>query len=104
MNNEISEFLRKKGAIGAENAMPLELLADAFGIADSVAKRYVQTERRNGSLICSNAFGYYMPKNRKEIAEFYGAARKVALSRLETLKAFRAALEAQDGQMELFEG
>lgn len=99
----IYEYLQDSGAIGAANAKPMQALCSVFGLQPTQLKKTVQQERKDGALICSDAGGYYIAQDRAEIAGFYKATRAAAISRLQIIKPFRAALREQDGQQELFE-
>lgn len=100
----IYEHLQKYAKIGAQNAVSLQELSRRLSVKPTTLKRIVRNERRNGALICSNIDGYFIPENRAEIAECYETMRRTAISRLETVKVFKAALREQEGQQELFRG
>lgn len=88
----ISEYLTGTGATGEQNAIAQADLCRRLGLLPTTLKRIVQTERRDGALICSSAAGYYMPQDTADIAKFYKETRAAALSRLTSCRAFRQAL------------
>lgn len=97
----IYEILNDSGAIGKESAVKQVDLCHRCGMKSSELKKVVQTERRNGALICSDNRGYYLPAERGETVAFYKATRAAAISRFETLRTFRAALGLPEGQIGL---
>ena len=64
--------------------------------------KIIETERKSGKVICScsDGSGFYLPKNKAEIMEFYLRTKKRAVSTLATLRSARKALQEMDGQIE----
>lgn len=101
----IYEYLEQVGAIGAENAIRKADLAAQLGMTEEDVKRQVNFERQQQSLlVCSGTCGYFLPKDREEIAEFAAKEDAVAESHRLTAKPFHEALKAQEGQLEVFTG
>lgn len=99
----IHEYLESIGAVGAENAIYQAELAMRVGMSKEGVKKVVNVERqRDGSLICSNSHGYYMPQKREEIADFAAREDATAESHRRTARPFHEALRVQEGQADLF--
>lgn len=98
------EYLNDVGAIGAENAIYKAELARRLGVTEDDVKQAANVERqRLALLVCSDNGGYFLPKNREEIARFAAREDAIAESHRRTAKPFHDALKAQDGQQTLFE-
>lgn len=96
-------YLQQCGAIGAKHAIPMRELVRLMKTDKTSLKTTIQNERRRGALICSGSRGYYIAKDRLEIAQFRDSLRREGISRLETAKVFDEALRKQEGQINLFE-
>lgn len=101
----IREYLEGVGAVGSENAIYQAELARQVGMTKDGVKKAVNIERQqDGALICSDVNGYYMPKDREDIARFAAKEDATADSHRRTAKPFHEALRVQEGQAELFTG
>lgn len=99
----VYEYLQEIGAIGAENAVCKAALAKPLGMSEDGVKDTVSDERRQqGYLICSNSRGYYMAKDRAELAEFAARETATANTHRETAEIFYRALREQEGQLSVF--
>lgn len=99
----IYEYLHEIGAVGAEHATCKTALGKMIGVTAEAVKIMVSDERRRqGYLICSNGRGYYVAKNRAELAEFAARESATANTHRETAEIFYKALREQDGQLDLF--
>lgn len=97
----ISEYLITVGAIGAENGIAQKDLCAAMRMNAAALKEDIRKERKDGALIIGDNHGYYIAATRAEIEAFYNVMKSAAISRFETLRAFRNALRMQNGQQEI---
>lgn len=88
--------------VGRDNAIPMNELLKLTGYKSGRGLReQIDRERRNGTVICSDERGYWLPGDRSEIEKFVQrmqkSARKIFLDAQSAVKA----LETLPGQTEL---
>lgn len=84
---------------GKENAISKEYLMNVFVISERELEKEIALERKNGAVILSAAAGgYFLPKDKEEIAEWIALAEKQAKNRLANLRSAKAMLEKIEGQ------
>lgn len=86
---------------GAENAVPMVDLAKVSGLSERGVRKTIEQLRRNGSVICSNDNGYYLPDNLLELRDYISRMSKRAETTFLCLQSARALLRKFDGQMTL---
>lgn len=66
--------------IGRENAISMADLANCLGVTERTVRKHIETERRNGAVICSSldegGSGYFLPGNIEEVKEFVKLSEK----------------------------
>lgn len=80
-------------ARGKENAVNAPDLARKLDISRRQVSRAAHEARKAGFLVASCNHGYYIPKNREELQEFYSRSRRQAVSFLAVLKTARKTLQ-----------
>ena len=85
---------------GKKNAVPAAVLAKKAGFANvRKLQEDIAESRAAGQVICSaTGGGYYLPKDREEIAEFIRTLESRAKNTFAALKFARKALEEIEGQ------
>ena len=88
---------------GKENAISATVLTDLIGCKDTRELRLmIASERDAGQWICSSTSGgYYKPKNRAEIAEYYRMMTSRSMGNFRASRWARNALKAMEGQQEI---
>lgn len=86
---------------GANNAVPMTDLARVSGLSERGVRKSIEHMRRNGSVICSNDNGYYLPDNQLELRDYVNRMTKRAQTTFLCLQGARALLRKYDGQIEL---
>lgn len=94
----IAEYLGK----GAKNAITCERLCELTGINRREVLRKIETERDEGTLICANRRGYYLPEKPGDVADFYRRYTKRCRKQIHTVRHFKAEIEKIEGQESLF--
>jgi DNA-binding IscR family transcriptional regulator len=97
----VSELLKH----GKENATTTAALLQALGIKEKRELTcIIEAERNQGIIICSTTGGkggYYLPKNKQEIAEWSNSMSRRACNTFNAIKGARQALKQYDGQESL---
>ena len=86
---------------GKSRAVSMKHLADVFGCTEREVRAMIHRARCDGSIICGDSNGYYLPETREELMRWYRLARKRSLSGLKALKAARQQLREMEGQQEM---
>ena len=83
---------------GKAQAVSMLHLADYLGCTDREIRAMIHRARCEGSIICGDSSGYYLPETREELIRWYRLAKKRSLSGLKALKAARQQLKELKGQ------
>lgn len=83
---------------GANNAVPMVDLARVSGLSERGVRKSIENMRRNGSVVCSNDKGYYLPENQLELRDYVRRMSKRAETTFLCLRGARALLRKFDGQ------
>lgn len=86
---------------GKENAISMGHLATYFGTSERDIRSMIHKARCDGSIICGDSSGYYLPETREELLRWYRLAKKRSLSGLKALKAARRQLRELEGQQSI---
>lgn len=93
----ISDYLKRNGAIGRENAIPAGRIARELKISRRQLTEKIGAERGQGALICSlhtGLGGYYLPANEEEIKRQHDALEKGFAMHARAIRPFRAYTKA----------
>ena len=97
-----NEMLKSILPTGKENAISSTDLQSILGVSDKREfQKMIENERKQGSMICASNNGYYLPRDRVELLEYYNKAKKDTVKRLSILKPMREYLKGIEGQTEL---
>ena len=94
---------------GEANALPMRELARLVGVCERQARKIIERERRNGSMILSSDNGYFLPApdcERYEIRRYIHRADARMVTNRKTLRAMKdrlKELEAQENGQEILE-
>lgn len=94
---------------GEANALPMRELARLVGVSERQARKIIERERRNGSMILSSDNGYFLPSpdcERYEICRYIHRADARMVTNRKTLRAMKdrlKELEAQENGQEILE-
>ena len=94
---------------GEANALPMRELARLVGVSERQARKIIECERRNGSMILSSDNGYFLPSpdcERYEIRRYIHRADARMVTNRNTIRAMKdrlKELEAQDNGQEILE-
>lgn len=94
---------------GEANAMPMRELARLVGVSERQARKIIERERRNGSMILSSDNGYFLPSpdcEQYEIRRYIHRADARMVTNRNTIRAMKdrlKELEAQDNGQEILE-
>lgn len=94
---------------GEANALPMRELARLVGVSERQARKIIERERRNGSMILSSDNGYFLPSpdcERYEIRRYIHRADARMVTNRNTIRAMKDRLkdlEAQDNGQEILE-
>ncbi len=94
---------------GEANALPMRELARLVGVSERQARKIIERERRNGSMILSSDNGYFLPSpdcERYEIRRYIHRADARMVTNRNTIRAMKdrlKELEAQDNGQEILE-
>lgn len=88
--------------VGKENAIPTAELVRLAGCSSArELQHYIAQERKAGAVICSSTTGgYFLPEDRKEIAEFRRSLRSRAENTLIAIRSAERALNSAEWQQE----
>lgn len=82
---------------GKRNAVKKRELVRITGLDERVFRKAIETLRRAGVCIISDAAGYYYPENRREIECYIRRVERTAKSHFYTLRAAKNALNELEG-------
>ena len=94
---------------GEANALPMRELARLVGVSERQARKIIERERRNGSMILSSDNGYFLPSpdcERYEIRRYIHRADARMVTNRNTICAMKdrlKELEAQENGQEILE-
>lgn len=94
---------------GEANALPMRELARLVGVSERQARKIIERERRNGSMILSSDNGYFLPSpdcERYEIRRYIHRADARMVTNRNTIRAMKdrlKELEALDNGQEILE-
>lgn len=94
---------------GEANALPMRELARLVGVSERQARKIIECERRNGSMILSSDNGYFLPSpdcERYEIRRYIHRADARMVTNRNTIRAMKdrlKELEALDNGQEILE-
>lgn len=94
---------------GEANAMPMRELARLVGVSERQARKIIECERRNGSMILSSDNGYFLPSpdcERYEIRRYIHRADARMVTNRKTIRVMKdrlKELEALDNGQEILE-
>lgn len=94
---------------GEANALPMRELARLVGVSERQARKIIERERRNGSIILSSDNGYFLPSpdcERYEIRRYIHRADARMVTNRNTICAMKdrlKELEAQENGQEILE-
>lgn len=94
---------------GEANALPMRELARLVGVSERQARKIIERERRNGSMILSSDNGYFLPSpdcERYEICRYIHRADARMVTNRNTIRAMKdrlKELEAQENGQEILE-
>lgn len=94
---------------GEANALPMRELARLVGVSERQARKIIERERRNGSMILSSDNGYFLPSpdcERYEIRRYIHRADARMVTNRNTIRAMKDRLnelEALDNGQEILE-
>lgn len=94
---------------GEANALPMRELARLVCVSERQARKIIERERRNGSMILSSDNGYFLPSpdcERYEICRYIHRADARMVTNRKTLRAMKdrlKELEAQENGQEILE-
>lgn len=94
---------------GEANALPMRELARLVGVSERQARKIIERERRNGSMILSSDNGYFLPSpdcERYEICRYIHRADARMVTNRNTIRAMKdrlKELEALDNGQEILE-
>lgn len=94
---------------GEANALPMRELARLVGVSERQARKIIERERRNGSMILSSDNGYFLPApdcERYEIRRYIHRADARMVTNRNTIRAMKdrlKELEAQENGQEILE-
>lgn len=94
----ISEIIRATLEAGESNAVSVAELCRITGLQDRELRAAIAAERSHGSVICSNAKGYFLPGNRSELQAFIRQERARASSIKAGLRAAEQLLKEWRGE------
>ena len=77
---------------GRKNAIKKRELVRITGLNERAFRRSIETLRRAGKCIISDAVGYYYPENKREIERYIRRVERTAKSHFYTLRAAKNAL------------
>ena len=89
---------------GRSNAIPMQMLAERFGVDPRSLRAAIARAREAGEIIAGDSAGYYRPASKEELRRYYHTAKRRALSGLRALKAARRLLQEMEGQRRLGDG
>lgn len=104
-SNRIQAFLLE----GEANALPMRELARLVGVSERQARKIIERERRNGSMILSSDNGYFLPSpdcERYEIRRYIHRADARMVTNRKTIRVMKdrlKELEALDNGQEILE-
>ena len=94
---------------GEANALPMRELARLVGVSERQARKIIERERRNGSMILSSDNGYFLPSpdcERYEIRRYIHLADARMVTNRKTIRVMKdrlKELEALDNGQEILE-
>ena len=94
---------------GEANALPMRELARLVGVSERQARKIIERERRNGSMILSSDNGYFLPSpdcERYEICRYIHRADARMVTNRNTIRAMKdrlKELEALDNGQKILE-
>ena len=94
---------------GEDNALPMRELARLVGVSERQARKILECERRNGSMILSSDNGYFLPSpdcERYEIRRYIHRADARMVTNRNTIRVMKdrlKELEALDNGQEILE-
>lgn len=94
---------------GEDNALPMRELARLVGVSERQARKIIECERRNGSMILSSDNGYFLPSpdcERYEIRRYIHRADARMVTNRNTIRVMKdrlKELEALDNGQEILE-
>ena len=94
---------------GEANALPMRELARLVGVSERQARKIIERERKNGSMILSSDNGYFLPSpdgERYEIRRYIHRADARMVTNRNTIRAMKdrlKELEAQETGQEILE-
>lgn len=94
---------------GEANALPMRELARLVGVSERQARKIIERERRNGSMILSSDNGYFLPSpdgERYEIRRYIHRADARMVTNRKTIRVMKdrlKELEALDNGQEILE-
>ena len=83
----ITEIIHATLEAGESNAVSVAELCRITGLQDRELRAAIAAERSHGSVICSNAKGYFLPGNRSELQDYIHRERARSKSITRSLKA-----------------
>ena len=83
----ISEIIRATLEAGESNAVSVAELCRITGLQDRELRAAIAAERSHGSVICSNAKGYFFPETLPELQDYINRERARSKSITRSLKA-----------------
>lgn len=78
---------------GKNNAISMRAIARKTELSERNVRKAVESLRRAGECIVSDASGYYLPETREEVARYIRRIERTAKSHFYTLRTARHALE-----------
>lgn len=94
-----NKMLRLYLGSGCENAISSSKLEVLLGLQSKRAlQKLIENERKQGGIICASENGYYLPRDKTELGEYYERATKKARGQLFSLKAMKKCLDEINGQ------
>lgn len=83
---------------GEENAVSLSELCRITGLENRTLRLVIETERRNGTVICSSVNGYFYPETEQELQAYVHQERARASSIKAGLRAAERLLKEWKGE------
>lgn len=87
--SSIKDFI----STGEENAVSLAELCRITGLENRTLRLVIETERRNGTVICSSVNGYFYPETEQELQAYVHRERARSRSITRSLRAAETTLK-----------
>lgn len=86
MNNKAKNIFDGLLKEGGENAVSMTTLSNLTGVSCREVRKYIESLRTSGFIICSNDYGYFVPRTEEELKDWYRRTMLRVKTTLSTLE------------------